>query len=95
MAFGPGLITTENQFPLPDMPVACVDGVCLTEVKGAHLHPLVPCPWHFLRLPRAVLLQGKALASDVDLDLIARRCPGFTGADLQVPCPRASLEGCL
>jgi cell division protease FtsH len=27
--------------------------------------------------------KGKALASDVDLDLIARRCPGFTGADLQ------------
>ncbi|CAG9461826.1 unnamed protein product [Pedinophyceae sp. YPF-701] len=26
---------------------------------------------------------GKQLASDVDLDKVARRCPGFTGADLQ------------
>lgn len=28
--------------------------------------------------------RGKSLGKDVDLDKIARRTPGFTGADLQV-----------
>lgn len=32
---------------------------------------------------RQVHSRGKALAKDVDFDKIARRTPGFTGADLQ------------
>ena len=35
--------------------------------------------------------RGKPLASDVDLDLLARRCPGFSGADLANVMNEAAL----